>query len=301
MAGIDLISSYIGLLKRFNYSRCTTRNYSCVLRSFQKWLRVPIETIGHQEVLDYVDFLSSKGLKAKTINCYLDSIRGFYEYLCHEERIRATNPVKPGYSLRLPKPLPRFVDNAEIETLFSTIRNRRDQAMFRIMLRCGLRVQELANLTTRAINLQERRIIVYGGKWRKDRIVFISDDAYNALKNYMKWRRPASKSRRVFLVEKGRFKGQPISVRGIQHRMQVYAKKAGLKVSCHQLRHTMATQLLNADAQDVTIQELLGYNCVSSIQRYCKVSNPKVRRDYFRAMDTVLLRTSPERRGRHQI
>ena len=62
MASIDLISSYIRLLKRFNYSRCTTRNYSCVLRTFQKWLRVPIETISHQEVLDYVDFLSSKGL-----------------------------------------------------------------------------------------------------------------------------------------------------------------------------------------------------------------------------------------------
>jgi site-specific recombinase XerD len=186
------------------------------------------------------------------------------------------------------------VDDQELEALFDTIRSRRDQAMFRIMLRCGLRVQEIADLTTKAINLPERRIVVYGGKWRKDRIVFVSDDAYSSLNAYLKRRRPASKSRRVFLVEKGRFRGHPISVRGIQHRMQVYAKRAGLKISCHQLRHTMATQLLNADAKSVTIQELLGHNCIASTQRYCRISNPKVREDYFKAMELVLLRTLPK-------
>jgi site-specific recombinase XerD len=92
-------------------------------------------------------------------------------------------------------------------------------------------------------------------------------------------------------VEKGSCFGKPISVRGIQKRIEYYARKVGLKVSCHQLRHTMATQLLNADADLVTIQDLLGHTRIKTTQRYCKVSNLKVQRDYFKAMEAVMERS----------
>jgi site-specific recombinase XerD len=98
--------------------------------------------------------------------------------------------------------------------------------------------------------------------------------------------------KKVFLVEKGDYKGQPISVRGIQKRMEYYAKKTGLKISCHHLRHTMATQLLNADAQVESIQDLLGHNWITTTERYCNVSNVKVKRDYFNAMDKILKRST---------
>jgi site-specific recombinase XerD len=59
----------------------------------------------------------------------------------------------------------------------------------------------------------------------------------------------------------------------------------------HQLRHTMATQLLNADAALVTIQDLLGHSRIKTTQRYCRVSNLKVQRDYHQAMAVVIQRT----------
>jgi len=72
--------------------------------------------------------------------------------------------------------------------------------------------------------------------------------------------------------------------------MEACARKAGVKVSCHQLRHTMATQLLNADADLVTIQDLLGHTRIKTTQRYCRVSNLKVQRDYHKAMAVVMQR-----------
>src|SRR5208283_1816676 len=65
--------------------------------------------------------------------------------------------------------------------------------------------------------------------------------------------------------------------------------KSGLPVSCHRLRHTFATQLLNADL--ATIQDLLGHEHITTTQRYCHVANVKVQRDYYKAMETVLQRT----------
>jgi site-specific recombinase XerD len=92
------------------------------------------------------------------------------------------------------------------------------------------------------------------------------------------------------VVEKGPCRGKPLSVRGIQKRMEYYARKAKLRASCHQLRHTMATQMLNADAPLVSIQDLLGHNWIMTTQRYCKVSNVKVQRDYHQAMERIVSR-----------
>ena len=82
-----------------------------------------------------------------------------------------------------------------------------------------------------------------------------------------------------------------MSVRGIQKRMEYYARKSRLRVSSHQLRHTMATQMLNAGADLATIQDLLGHTSVVTTQRYCKVSNVRVQQDYYRAMDRLEERT----------
>lgn len=262
------------------------------LKHFVLWLDVPVEHATHRKIQAYIDQLRANRLAPKTINCHLDSIRGFYDYLRYEEEIPITNPVKRGYAQRLSRPLPRYLRDEQVVLLLNAIGSRRDQAMFRLMLRSGLRVEEIANLSLRAIDAKRRRIIVENGKGAKDRLVYISDDALRALGQYLKVR-PPSRSAKVFLVEKGPCTGKPISVRGIQKRMEYYAKKTGLKVSCHHLRHTMATQLLNAEADLVTIQDLLGHTRIKTTQRYCKVSNLKVQRDYFKAMESVMRRTAP--------
>jgi len=257
------------------------------------WLDVPLEEVTPVKVLAYIDHLLEKRLKPSTINYHLLSIRRFYDYLAHEEGIEVGNPVRRGQALRLPKPLPRCLKEEELTALFGAIRRLRDRALFLLMLRSGLRVEEVANLTLEALDLTRGRVHVHHGKGGKDRVVYISPDTHRALVEYLQ-RRPRVKAKQVFLVEKGQYTGKPLSVRGIQKRLEYYARKTRVTVSCHHLRHTMATQLLNADADLATIQDLLGHTWITTTQRYCKVSNLKVKRDYYKAMEVVMHRTLPE-------
>ncbi len=284
------IINYRRYLKRRNLARYTIRNYLNNLELFLAWLRVPLEQVTHQDISAYIEFLLEKRRHPKTINCQLSTIRNFYDFLNHEEGVLVQNPVRKGCSLRLPKPLPRYLKDEEVERLFVQIKNPRDRAMFMLMLRCGLRVAEVAALTIDAIDQNRRKILVQSGKGRKDRVVYLSSDALRALTDYLKVR-PVSSSRHVLLAGKGNYRGKPISVRGIQKRIEYYRSKIGMSASCHHLRHTMATQMLNADADLATIQDLLGHSKITTTQRYCKVANIKVERDYNKAMELVMRKT----------
>jgi site-specific recombinase XerD len=267
------------------------KSYVNILDQFMRWLTVPLPEVTCKEIGAYVDHLLRKRRTPKTITCHLQTIRLFFDYLMNEEGRSMINPVTR-ISLRLPKPLPRHLRDDQVRRLFDGITDLRDRAMFMLMLRCGLRVQEVAELTIDAIEYGRRQIFIFHGKGAKDRVVYMSEDAQSALLAYLAKR--SSKARGLFLVQKGPMRGKPLSVRGIQKRIEYYARESGLNVSCHRLRHTMATQLLNADADLATIQDLLGHGQITTTQRYCRVANLKVQRDYYKAMEVVLQRTQAQ-------
>jgi site-specific recombinase XerD len=289
---------YQRTLKRKNYSPHTVKTYVNILDHFMRWLTVPLPEVTRKEIGAYVDHLLRKRRTSKTITCHLQTIRLFFDYLINEEGRSMVNPVTR-ISLRLPKPLPRHLKDDQVTELFAVIRDPRDRAMFMLMLRCGLRVQEVAELTVDAVEYGRRQIFVFHGKGAKDRVVYMSEDARSALLAYLEKR--SSKARALFLVQKGPMRGKPLSVRGIQKRIEYYARKSSLDVSCHRLRHTMATQLLNADADLATIQDLLGHGQITTTQRYCRVANLKVQRDYYKAIKVVLQRTQAQEEDNDEV
>jgi site-specific recombinase XerD len=196
----DSIINYRRHLKRRNLSANTVRNYLNTLKHFVLWLEVPIEKAGNKQVLTYIDRMLDRRLAPKTINCHLNSIRRFYDYLRDEELINIPNPVKTGYALKLPKPLPKYLKTSEVTRLLDAVSNRRDRAMFLLMLRCGLRVEEVANLTFPALDLDRKSLMVINGKGGKDRMVYISADACQALAKYLKIRL-RSRCKQIFLLK----------------------------------------------------------------------------------------------------
>lgn len=117
----DVIIEYRRFLKRQNCSPNTVRNYMNTLKHFVIWLAVPIESVSHREILAYIDHLYEKRLHPKTINSYLDSIRGFYNYLIYEEQLKINHPVKPGYAARVPEPLPRYLKDEDVKRFLDVI------------------------------------------------------------------------------------------------------------------------------------------------------------------------------------
>lgn len=283
----ESILNYRRFLKRKNFSDLTIRNYLHRLKRFFCWVATPVESTTVKEMKLYIDFLLEEGIAPRTINCHLSSVRRYYDYLKDEENVCIENPVVTGLMLRESHPLPRYLPDNDVESFLDCVDNVRDLAIFMMMLRCGLRVQEVANLTLDVIDYRRSQILIKAGKGAKDRMVFISNDAGVALAKYLK-KRPVTKERRIFLAEKGRCRGKPISVRAIQKRAEMYAMISGIPVTCHRLRHTMATQLLNANADLVSIQEILGHTKIKTTQRYSKLSNLKAQRDYFQAMELVM-------------
>ena len=141
----NAIVNYRRYLKRRNYSIHTVKNYLHTLRQFILLLDVPIEAVTYQKLTAYIDYLLDRRLQPKTINCHLISIRRFYSYLRDEKQIAISNPVKTGCKLRISQPLPKHLKDEEVIRLFNVIKSNRDRAMFMLMLRCGLRVEEVAN------------------------------------------------------------------------------------------------------------------------------------------------------------
>ena len=285
---METIDRYRRSLKRKNYSGHTVKTYLHILGHFTGWLNVTLNEVTRKDMGSYVDHLLRKHLSPKTVICHLQTIRLFFDYLINDEGMDMTNPITR-ISIRLPKPLPRHLKDDQVAKLLRAVNEVRDKAMCMVMLRCGLRVEEVSHLTIDALDLPRSRLFVANGKGAKDRVVYLSKDARVSLEAYLKIR--SSKLRNLFLVNKGRVRGTPLSVRGIQKRIEYYAALTGVDVSCHSLRHTFATQLLNADADLSSIQDLLGHAHITTTQRYCRVSNLKVQRDYYAAIEVVMQRS----------
>ena len=278
-------------MKRRNVSPNTVKHYLNSLKLFVLWLDEPIEKVTDRKIDEYMDELLGKRLKPKTVNCYLNSICQFYHYLCEEEGIRIVNPVKKPNIMKLPRGLPKHLRDEHIEILFKHLKGRRDQAIFTLMLRCGLRVEEVAHLSLSHIDLKRRMLLIQDGKGAKDRIVYLSNDALHALLEYLRVR-PANKVKKGFSCRE----------RASQRATFIHSRHPetdGILCPQNKLENLLSPSSPYDGNADVecgcglsTIQDLLGHNSIRTTQRYCRVSNLKVQRDYYKAMEVIMQRTA---------
>lgn len=166
-----------------------------------------------------------------------------------------------------------------MKRFFAVIVSPRDRAMFLLMLRCGLRIGEVAGLRLADLFLSEEYPrLVARGKGSRERGVYLSKQAERSLQEYLA-ERPSVKSEFVFLsyLEAG------LSTTSIHNRLLKYRAEANIQITAHRLRHSFANDMLNADAPITSIQKLMGHRWIESTQTYVMANDKQVCRDYYAA------------------
>jgi site-specific recombinase XerD len=253
------------------------------LALFFSWAEKPPSDISPQDVDSYIHHCLSKELSPLTINRRLSSLRLFYYFLSVVNEQPVECPViSKRYFLKKPHPLPRDASESQIELLFSFIHDKRDKAMFTLMLECGLRVGEVHSLSLEDVLLDDPPRLKVHGKGDKSRMVYLPPPALSALNDWLT-SRPVTNDRAVFISQRGK----RLSVTGIQFVLQTYCLKAGIPVACHQFRHTFGRRMAEANLLLTSLQKLLGHNSPRTTQIYARISNPVLQAEYNRAIQCV--------------
>ncbi|MBI3328011.1 MAG: tyrosine-type recombinase/integrase [Nitrospinae bacterium] len=279
------IEQFRAYLERRNYAPHTLDSDPLDLQVFFATSAQPPEGISFREIDRCIEAQQQQGLSPATINRRLYALKHVFDFRIDHQLVGA-NPVKPSHVLRRSRALPRALSQEQLEPLFAQIQHPMDTALFLLMLRCGLRVSEAAQLKLQDIDWSQQAVRVDQGKGRKDRQVYLSADTVASLQECLKQRPRGVPGEAMFWNQKRPHR--PLSVKAIQKKMERCATAAGVAASCHRLRHTFASHLLEQGAEIIAIKELLGHASIGSSERYAKVSNQKVKQVYLKTIGKVM-------------
>jgi site-specific recombinase XerD len=278
-----LLKDYLDYLEiEKNRSPKTRENYEHYLNGFLEITGVKSSSdITEEKVRAFRIALARREIKKITQNYYVIALRNFLKYLAKRD-IKAIAPEK----IELPKTPSRqiaIIEYGDMERLLDApkggdLRALRDKAILETFFSTGLRISELCNLS-RYIDIDRGELTVRG-KGDKLRIVFLSDRAKKALKNYLAKRGDADEALFISLSKSAKPKilGKIIP-RTVQRLVNFYARKAGIAdhITPHQLRHQFATDLLLNGADLRSVQSLLGHSNISTTQIYTHLTNKELR------------------------
>ena len=284
----DYVEDYLRHLHRRN---CKFTTLSSKLTALQLFLSFTedlgkrhIEEITREDLEAFVEHEQDRGLSMVSVKTRLSAIYAFLRFW-HDKGVVSSELLVRKIRLRLPEPLPRAIDPDDVNRLLAVLDEVRDRAMILVLLRTGMRIGELLNTQVRDLNLSERKIAIYEAeKNGVGRVVYISKDALCALKAWLRRREPNN-----VLVFYGQGRSS-LTYNGARLMFLKYLKKAGLGhkgYSLHCLRHTFASEMLNAGMRLECLQPLLGHSNIEVTRRYAKLTDRTREEEYFRAMEII--------------
>ncbi|MBC7696209.1 MAG: tyrosine-type recombinase/integrase [Burkholderiales bacterium] len=284
--------SFIDYLKyEKRYSAHTITSYNNDLNQFfafsgQDNLSITISEINYQHIRSWVSELIKHKIAARSVNRKLSSLKSFFKYL-QRQQIISINPLSKISGPKTPKRLPVFVDEHQMEDLFTKVKfedgfnGQRDKLILDILYQTGIRRSELTHLKEVDVDLFNSTIKVLG-KRNKERIIPISISLKRNLEEYLRVKQELNLSNLMLLVSE---KGHTLSEQAVYRSVKKYLAQVTTinKKSPHILRHTFATHLLNNGADINAVKELLGHANLSATQIYTHNTIEKLKRSYKQA------------------
>jgi integrase/recombinase XerD len=288
LGGLEPVKAYLAELYRRDCRANTLRTHAGTILSFLLYLKGGgqdrLEAIDREDIGGFVEHGQDRGLKPNTISVRLRGLYSFLKFMVHRGELGADILTRK-LRIKLPQSLPRAVEPQAVRQMLAVIDHPRDRAIVLVLLRTGMRIGELLDTRLSDVDLCEQKIeIMEARKTRIGRVVYLSEDACAALRQWLVHRSEKS----VYL-----FHGMGSSRLGyeaVRCRFERYLSQAGLSESgytLHSLRHTFASELLNAGMRLECLQQLLGHSCIEMTRRYARLTDITRREEYFRAMAQI--------------
>ncbi|KKR36603.1 MAG: Tyrosine recombinase XerC [Candidatus Yanofskybacteria bacterium GW2011_GWE1_40_10] len=266
----------------------TTENYGRYLDRFLNFAKVAnVEDISEETIRQYRLHLNrlrdhdNQPLKRITQNYHIIALRNFLKYLAKRsikcvpaEKIELGKQEDREVTFLEPEELKRFLESPGDKNL----RALRDRAVLTILFSTGMRVSELCSLDRNKIDVNRGELSIVG-KGSKIRVVFLSDDAKENIKEFIAKRSDVDEALFIRIPKNGKFGKEDdlrLTPRSIQRIVKKYAIKSGImgkNISPHTLRHSYATDLLRNGADIRSVQAMLGHSSVSTTQIYTHVTD----------------------------
>jgi integrase/recombinase XerC/integrase/recombinase XerD len=267
--------------------RTLSSSFTSVLLFLDFYGKLGKRELGEMERVDleaFIEHEQDRGLRISTVRTRLACIIAFLHYLMEQEVISGSL-LKRGIKLKLPDVLPRAMNPADVRKLLLVIEDIRDRALFLLLLRTGMRIGEALGLRLNDLDIKGRKVHLYEGeKNSMGRVVYLSDDALFAIKLWLR-RRDKNKEFIFYGQSNGHLcysTGRGLFIK--------YLKRAGLEqkgYTVHCLRHTFASELLNAGMRLECLQQLLGHQDIEVTRRYARLTDTTREEEYFRAMAVI--------------
>ena len=243
-----------------------------------------LEEATKEDLEAFIEHEQDRGLNITTVRTRLACLIAFLHFLIEEEVIPGTL-LKKRIKLKLPETLPRAIIPTDVKRLLSVIDDTQDRALILVLLRSGMRIGEALSLTVNDLDVRDRKIHLFEGeKNSQGRVVYLSDDALFALK---RWLRQRDQKKEFVFYTRGH---NHLSYSTARFRFKTYLQKAGLEgkdYTVHCLRHTFASELLNAGLRLECLQQLLGHQDIEVTRHYARLTDRTREEEYFRAMAII--------------
>ena len=269
---------------RPNTMRGNAKGIELFLSFVTKTGRTGLDQIGREDLYGFIEYEQDRGLKPRSVDTRLKSVKAFLRFLIDQELVDH-RVLTRRISVKVPDSLPRAMDPDDVKGLLSVIRHVRNRAMILVLLRTGMRIGELLGTKVCDVNLKERRIEIYEAeKNQVGRVVYLSDDALSALGQ---WFEKRDRNKELVFHAQGRDTMTYQTARVIFKKYLVKAEIAHKGYTLHCLRHTCASELLNAGMRLECLQQLLGHSSVEMTRRYARLTDKTREEEYFKAMSII--------------
>ncbi len=246
--------------------------------------RRQIEDICRKDIANFVELLHDRDLVMTTVKYYLLTVYAFLRYLVDNDIL----PFEILYKkivIKLPDVLPRAIPAVDLTRIIEVITDTRDKALILLLLHTGMRIGELLKVKMTDIILSERKILLpLGEKNFQGRVVYYCSEAEQALN---KWLNSRSQNSKYLFYGYSRRELSYNSAWKIMHNALEKTSLGHKGYTLHSLRHTFATNMLNAGLRLEVLQQILGHISIDITLRYARMSNRTREDEYFQAMAII--------------